>query len=240
VHDAPTSDGFGTTDASDGGADDITPPIFAGISGLSADTAYSLRLSWEPATDDRTNQGRIEYRAFIGASAGGEDFSRPASVIWGTSGGVIGGLRPAMMYYVIVRAVDRAGNIDANAIEMEAVTPAAPATLRLSADIEPIFQAHCTEAGCHTASDLAEGMDLSTASATFGALVGVQSQDRPQLKRVLPGDSGQSYVIRKILGLVAFFGEGDPMPPPGASSSSLSEAESALLREWIDQGAANN
>ena len=67
---------------------------------MSGDRASSLRLTFAPATDDRTDSGLIEYRVFVGTAEGAEDFTQPASTIIGTSGGVVGALLPQILMIV--------------------------------------------------------------------------------------------------------------------------------------------
>jgi hypothetical protein len=87
---------------------------------------------------------------------------------------------------------------------------------------------------------LAQGLDLSTAAAGYAALVGQPSSENSRLLRVKAGNSGQSYLVRKLLGLVNPLTEGERMPLASAGLPPLSDALIALVREWIDQGAADN
>jgi hypothetical protein len=82
-------------------------------------------------------------------------------------------------------------------------------------------------------------MNFNTAATAYTALM-AQALTRPELKRVLPGDSGQSFIVRKILGVVDPFRDGERMPPMSSGYPALADSDIALIREWIDQGAANN
>ena len=73
-----------------------------------------------------------------------------------------------------------------------------------------------------------------TAGRAYANIVGVSSVEMPQLQRVMPGDPSNSYLYRKITGAGI---TGDRMPlnqPP------LSEAQIALVRDWIRRGAPND
>ena len=223
---------------------DARPPIFAGLDSVTADTAYSLRLTWTQADDAPNDPSTIQYRAYVGTTPGGENFATPASVTWGTSvgptSGIVGALSPNTDYYVVVRAADRFGNEESNSVERMVHTPAAPRAISLAADIEPTLATNCAVAGCHSEPAPQEFLDMSTAALAYMGLVGVPSTRRPPLLRVLAGDSGRSEMVRKLLAVVPPFGEGDPMPPPTTGMPLLSDADVSLIREWIDQGAPNN
>jgi len=219
---------------------DTTPPSFGGLLTASADTAYSIRLFWDPAHDDFTNSNFIEYRAFVAVASGGQDFAHPQSVIVGTTAGVVGALMPGHTYFVVVRAVDRAGNVDPNRVERMVATPTpAPPMRQFAAAIGPLLQTNCTIMDCHNATFLSQGMNLETAASAYTALVGVTATQHPELKRVQPGDSGQSYLVRKLLGYLGV-SDGERMPNPASGLAPLADSDINLIREWIDQGAPNN
>ena len=224
-----------------GGCRDDTPPRFDGLVSAVADTPFSLRLGWTPAHDDETSAPFLEYRAFLADTPGGEDFGAPASYIFGTSGGVVGGLAPGKSTFVVVRATDGAGNMDANTVEKEVTTPPAGAPRSLRMDVVPLLVNQCTRAGqCHAPPTLQDAMDLSTAEGIYQSLVGQNAAEHPDLDRVKPGDSGQSYVVRKILGLVNGATDGERMPLASAGLPPLPDDEISVVREWIDEGALNN
>src|SRR6185503_1905380 len=88
-------------------------------------------------------------------------------------------------------------------------------------DVQPIFEAKCLS--CHGAKKQESAFRLDhKASAMKGGDLG---------RAINPGKSGESSLIRYVVGL-------DPdlkMPPEGER---LSAEQIAILRAWIDQGAA--
>ncbi len=88
-------------------------------------------------------------------------------------------------------------------------------------DIQPIFQRACYQ--CHGPKKAMGQLRLDDKKlATQGGISG---------RVIIPGDSRQSRLIRRILG------EGDEARMPLAGNP-LAPAEIALIRAWIDQGAA--
>ena len=86
-------------------------------------------------------------------------------------------------------------------------------------DIHAIFAAHCL--ACHNAEKRSGGLSLGTyADIIAGGRSGAA---------IKPGGSGESLVVRRILGEVL------PAMPLGGDP--LTESEVATLRAWIDEGA---
>jgi hypothetical protein len=90
---------------------------------------------------------------------------------------------------------------------------------------------------------------------TFTSLVGVASCEAPALKRVEPGNSAASYLMVKLEGTQStIFDAGGCVTcdyvlatesacgkrMPRDAPSPLSDAEMQVIRDWIDQGAADN
>lgn len=93
-----------------------------------------------------------------------------------------------------------------------------------------VFTPACV--GCHAGSNAPEGLDLR-ANEAFGETVDVPSVQVPELMRVEPGNSEDSYLYIKITG-------GDRMAPGTFQmpiGSELSDDQIRLVREWIDAGA---
>jgi hypothetical protein len=95
-----------------------------------------------------------------------------------------------------------------------------------------VFTPYC--AGCHTgppSSTLPSGLDLTSATASFANLVNVASVEQGTLKRVLPNDAGNSYLVQKLEGTAA---AGGRMPLFGQP---LDQATTDRVRAWINAGA---
>lgn len=97
-----------------------------------------------------------------------------------------------------------------------------------------VFEPSCALSGCHDGGGggLPRGMDLSSADASFNALVGVDSLQVAGLPRVTPNDADSSYLVDKLEGNQAV---GSQMPLGGPF---LDQATIDVIRAWIDAGAA--
>lgn len=192
----------------------ITAPAGGDVNGTVTVTAT--------ATDD---VGVAQVQFFAGATSLGTDTTSPYSVQWNTAG-----LNGVQMLTAVAR--DGAGNqatSAAVAVNVVVAAPPAPTLAQLQASV---FGARCS--GCHTGGGVAlpASMNLSTASATHAALVGVASVEVPSLQRVNPGNPNNSYVIHKLEGTHTV---GDRMPQGGPF---LDTATINQVRAWITAGAA--
>ena len=96
-----------------------------------------------------------------------------------------------------------------------------------------IFTPTCARIGCHDTIGQ-QSQQILTAGRAYANTVNVPSVEMPSLMRVKPGDPTNSYLYRKITGSGI---TGDRMPqtlPP------LSDAQIALVRDWIRRGAPND
>src|SRR5580693_5224611 len=102
----------------------------------------------------------------------------------------------------------------------ESPRPVAKAgTVDYQRDVHAIFAAHCL--ACHNADKRSGGLSLGTyQDITAGGRTGAA---------IKPGSSGQSLLVRRVLGEVT------PAMPLGGDP--LTSAEIATLRTWIDEGA---
>lgn len=101
-----------------------------------------------------------------------------------------------------------------------------------AADIQEIFgRRGCTGSSCHGAAQSA-GMDLRSGSA-YANLVNVNSSETGT-PRVAPGNAQDSYIVIKVEGRQTV---GERMP---LGAAPLDNIDIQNLRNWIDQGAANN
>lgn len=98
---------------------------------------------------------------------------------------------------------------------------------------EVIIQRSCNSESCHGGSSPEADLDLSTVEASYAALVGVASTEEPSFTRVVAGDSDNSLLYMVLVGQV---GGIDQMPP----GYTLDTEEVDAIRQWIDDGAAND
>lgn len=92
-----------------------------------------------------------------------------------------------------------------------------------SRDVQPILKAHCSQ--CHSGAQQQGGLGLDTRALLLkGGASGAG---------LTPGDSGKSLLLTRILGA-----GGKPRMPLGFAP--LTDAQTALIRTWIDQGAVWN
>jgi chitodextrinase len=102
---------------------DVTPPAFAGVGAVEAVAGGALDVSWPPARDNADAPPEIRYRVYVATSPRAQDFARPtAESAPGETRLRVSGLQDATPYHVVVRAVDRSGNEDANTVERSVVT----------------------------------------------------------------------------------------------------------------------
>lgn len=94
-----------------------------------------------------------------------------------------------------------------------------------------VFQASCAFTGCHASDTKKAGLNLSS-SAAYTNLVNVLSSENPTLKRVDPGNSTNSYILKKLKG------EGTTRMP--LNRQPLSQEKIDAIIKWIDDGAQNN
>lgn len=93
----------------------------------------------------------------------------------------------------------------------------------------------CTQ--CHAAGGLAAATGLIlTEGVAYGNLVNRPSRLRPGEILVIPGDPSNSYLVRKLEGAPDITG----VRMPFAGGPFLTTGQMAVIRRWIEQGAADN
>lgn len=90
-----------------------------------------------------------------------------------------------------------------------------------------VFSPTCATSGCHGGS---QNPNLSAGQA-YNNLVNRASSQNSSLMRVKPGDSKNSYLMKKLNG------DGTSIMPP---SGQLSQVKIDSIAAWIDRGALNN
>lgn len=120
--------------------------------------------------------------------------------------------------------------LDANGRPIgEGDDPGGPMTASFSSIQSHVFTPVCT--ACHAGGAAPQGLRLD-ASNSYAMLVGVASAEVPSLRRVAPGDAANSYLIHKLEGHSAV-GARMPFGGPYLDANTI-----ALIRQWIDNGAA--
>lgn len=106
--------------------------------------------------------------------------------------------------------------------------------IKFDANIQPIYDRSCALPSCHTPPVLNGGLDLSAGRA-YNQTVGVNSTEKPGLKRVKPGDPDNSYLFQKIIGAPGISGVLMPNGCPGAplAGQCLAPDEIEAIRTWI-------
>ena len=93
----------------------------------------------------------------------------------------------------------------------------------------------CTQ--CHrpgVGPFVAGGLNL-TAGASYATLVGTNSFLKPSVRRVVPGDPENSYLIHKLEGRTGIVGVRMPLGGPY-----LTDGQIRVIRRWIELGAPND
>ena len=96
-----------------------------------------------------------------------------------------------------------------------------------------VFTPTCATVSCHHPLGQQSQLVL-TPDVAYAQTVGRPSVENTALLRVNPGDPAGSYLYRKIIGSGI---TGDRMPQ---SLPPLTEAQIALVRDWIRRGAPND
>jgi hypothetical protein len=108
-----------------------------------------------------------------------------------------------------------------------------PVDVSFSSDVQPIFAAAgCASSSCHGSSESA-GLSL-VPSGAYDNLVNINSTEMSSLKRVLPGDAENSYLVIKLEGRQTI---GARMPLNGGA---LSSHNIQVIKTWINEGANDN
>jgi hypothetical protein len=105
----------------------------------------------------------------------------------------------------------------------------------VTADFESIQQNVFTPicSVCHIGASAPQGLQLDAAHS-YNLLVGVPSNEQPNLLRVKPGDPDDSYLVHKIEGLAGI--DGGQMP---LGETPLPQSTIDAIRQWITNGAPN-
>ena len=108
----------------EGGASALRP-TFAGAAAAAPASPTAIFVAWTPATEADTPAAEMRYRVYLSPSKSAIDYSKPvATTVGGASSFYLSSLNSSTTYSVAVRALDPAGNEDANVV-VKSATPAA-------------------------------------------------------------------------------------------------------------------
>ncbi len=100
-------------------------PTFAGASAAAPASPTAIFVAWTPATEANIPPAEMRYRVYLSPSKSAIDYSKPvATTVGGASSFYLSSLNSSTTYSVAVRALDPAGNEDANVV-VKSATPAA-------------------------------------------------------------------------------------------------------------------
>jgi mono/diheme cytochrome c family protein len=133
---------------------------------------------------------------------------------------------------VVVASIATACGSSTTAPSSAATAPTVSFSQRIQAEI---LTPAC--ASCHTddGRNPAGGLNLKSGSA-YSNLVGVPSTGKPGAIRVIAGNPSGSYLVQKLEGASDIVGLRMPRNGPPF----LTDAQVALIRQWIQNGAPNN
>lgn len=104
---------------------DKTSPTFSGATSAEAEGPHAIRLTWDNASDDRTEANLISYLIFMAEGSGAQNYK---DISYRTALGVtsykVTGLDPETTYYFVVLARDEAENRSLLINEVSATTDA--------------------------------------------------------------------------------------------------------------------
>jgi len=101
-------------------------------------------------------------------------------------------------------------------------------------DVFEIFQRRgCTASSCHGGG--AGGLTMTSVSGAYGNLVNQAAVGKSGEVRVIPGQAEASYLVKKLEGANGIVGARMP-----ATGSALDNIDLTNIKNWIDNGAANN
>ncbi len=104
-------------------------------------------------------------------------------------------------------------------------TEAAVQDVQFNRDIRPILSDRCFYCHGPDEKNRKAGLRLDTFESA--------TKDRGGYRAIVPGKPDESELLRRVTSHEA----GEMMPPPAAKKTAITEAEAALLRRWIEQGA---
>ncbi len=208
------------------------PDIVAPTVSLSAPAAAAtVSGSVAVAADATDNIGVVSVEFFAGTTSIGSATTAPFTIDWDTTTAANGAVS------LTAQAKDAFGNSTTSAAVSVTVSNTAPPpqTVTLTQLQSSIFTPRCSPCHDGSSTSLPGSMNLSSTATSFAALVNVTSLENSALKRVLPGEPNNSYLVHKLEG--TDIGSTARMPLGGPF---LDQATIDQVRTWIAEGAQNN
>ncbi|MBI4715765.1 MAG: Ig-like domain-containing protein [Nitrospirae bacterium] len=115
-----------------GRLNDSTLPVFSGLKEIDPGDvgSDSVTLRWDPASDNATDTADMGYLIFSSTTAGAQNYLNPTyRTRPGATSYLVTGLDPETTYYLVVLALDEAGNFSTVIVERSVTTLAAADTL---------------------------------------------------------------------------------------------------------------
>lgn len=216
---------------------DLTPPTFAGIAGLVANSNGSLTASWSAASD--TNSP-IAYEVYIQASTAIGLFNvanRTLSTfslsraIFALADGTL--LANGVTYFVGVRARDPIGNVDANTASLSAISQGVPSTSVLNAIAgiwDQVRASHTVSGSFGEALQSRVDVDVSTRAPASTALDNTvwTNAKAAFIDAAISSRATDADMATALAGIAAIFSRTDVATSTRATPADISAAQSAL------------
>ena len=182
-----------------------TAQLFTGTAGMTGTELVALTLGTMNGTVFNPNEFSIQM------------FQIAATDVANFQGG--------MWYVNITTAADPAGLIRGQIVPAPTLTQIQTA----------VFTPMCSS--CHTGvgTALPGALNLTSAAASYKALVGVFTVEEPTVEFVSPGNPATSYLIQKLQGGVSITGKQMPLGGPYLSSAQITQ-----IAQWIAAGSQND
>lgn len=115
---------------------------------------------------------------------------------------------------------------------------AVPSDTSFSA-VQGILSTRCGVTGCHVGGGplLPQSMVLADSTNSFFNTVALRSIENPQMPRITPGSTAQSYLYQKIIPGGAIAPGTGRMPQGCSGATCLSASEISIIENWILNGA---
>ena len=203
---------------------DDTPPVFGGLDDAVNVGGNHVLVSWQIATDGSNPDFKAMYLIYISKQSGDFNYSSPSYVSQpGETSYLINDLAPSTTYYFVVRAMDRAGNIDTNTAQQSLTTPSASSALYVNVNTGT-DELVCGTSGlpCKTVSyALSKSVAYQTINVAKGTYNAASGETFPLQLKIGTSLIGEGYWWMGIKVIQETFLEGPTPMILGADNSSV-------------------